>query len=450
MKERLFIVLSLVLIVGALVGLNAASYAPVEREPDNEARPNRSTYNAGASGTRAFYDFLRETNRPVARWQEKTSKLLDAGGANPKTFVIIGEPPRDFEKQEINDLLKWTAQGNKLVIISRDPKKELLPASGNWQPEIVKTSLEISADSSNVNEMTKDVTAARAVQPSVLTANVDSVLPSKFASSVNFKSLAEARADDANKDDAAQNDKSNFENYDYEAPEEYAMFAPVAHVSAAQNRTILADYNYGAGRIIVLTDPYIVSNGGIESVDNLRLATNIVTSGNGLIAFDEFHQGYGASGNSFLNFFAGTPLPAIALQIALLVALAVYTRGRRFARALPAPNPDRRSKLEYVQAMAELQRRTKAYDLALENIYGRVRRELARFAGVDGATESTILAARVAERSRLKKDDLIQLFKDCEDVIHGERTNDKIALSLAARLREIERELGFSRRTARL
>jgi hypothetical protein len=45
----------------------------------------------------------------------------------------------------------------------------------------------------------------------------------------------------------------------------------------------------------------------------------------------------------------------------------------RFARALPANEPNRLFKLEYVSAMAELQRRTKVYDLAIENIYNEFR-----------------------------------------------------------------------------
>ena len=476
MKERFLIIISLLLIFGALVGLNAASYAPTETAPDDEARPNRSTFNAGATGARAFYDFLRETDKLVSRWQEKPSALLAKNKNQPKTFVIIGEPPREFAKKDVDDLLMWTAQGGRLVIISRRPKSELLPISGGWQPEIVRVNqAEIAGDPTNASEMTKDVVAAKPVQPSVLTSSVNAILPSKFATVVNFKQTVTTVETQTTQTVTAikENSAADLEKSDEEGdffdeddpppsvpapkpsptiiggktePENYSMFAPVAHVRS-QDRTILADYGYGAGRIVVLTDPYIVSNGGIEQVDNLRLATNIVTGGdNGAIVFDEYHQGYGAGGNSLLNFFAGTPLPAIAAQFALLAMFVIYTRGRRFARALPLPNPDRRSKLEYVGAMAELQRRTKAFDLALENIYGRTRRDLARFAGVDNlSTSAEVLAARVAERSKLKKDDLANLFLACEDVIHGEQTSGKTALSLVARLREIERELGFKK-----
>ena len=39
--------------------------------------------------------------------------------------------------------------------------------------------------------------------------------------------------------------------------------APITHI-ADQNGALLVDYSYGLGRVVVLSDPYIVSNGGIQ------------------------------------------------------------------------------------------------------------------------------------------------------------------------------------------
>ena len=476
MRERLFIILSLVLIIIGLVGLNAASYAPIVKEPDTEEHANRSTYNGGATGTRALFEFLRETGKPVVRWQERTANLLDkTRSQTPKTFVIIGKPRREFEEPEYQKLLDWVSAGNRLVIINRESDAKLLPKSGDWQINMTGNLADAPhGDSSNVNELTKDVIAAKPIQTGILTVGVNSVMPSKFASSINLVHSPQQPA--AKESDGIVPDQSvtlktkqqtvaakpeDDEDYDKDdappppkpaAPKITVKAAPVTVYSASRSpvayltskdKNILVDYAYGAGRIVVLSDPYIVSNGGIGLVDNLKLSTNLFGN-DGLIAFDEYHQGFGASGNPLLNFFEGTPLPAIVAQLALLLVLGIYTKGRRFARPLPLPNPDRRSKLEYVGAMAELQRRTKAYDFAMENIYGRVRRNLARFAGVDNVSTSPhVLAARVAERSRLDKNELTNLLRDCEDIIHGEPVNGKQALSLVAKLRETEQKLGL-------
>ena len=123
-------------------------------------------------------------------------------------------------------------------------------------------------------------------------------------------------------------------------------------------------------------------------MDNAQLAINVVASREGIIAFDEYHQGYGADSNRFFRFFAGTPVIPVFIQLALLVGLIFFSQSRRFARAVPAPEPSRLSKLEYVSAMAELQQRTKGYDLAIENIYTDFRRRVSRLVGVDALKTS--------------------------------------------------------------
>jgi hypothetical protein len=70
MRQRLFIIITLVLVVIVLVALNAASYVRVEQVGDSEGRPDRSTFNSGATGTRALYDFLREAGYQVTRWRD--------------------------------------------------------------------------------------------------------------------------------------------------------------------------------------------------------------------------------------------------------------------------------------------------------------------------------------------------------------------------------------------
>ena len=65
-----------------------------------------------------------------------------------------------------------------------------------------------------------------------------------------------------------------------------------------------------------------------------KLAINLLAVSDGLIAFDEFHQGHGATQNAFVGYFAGTPVLAICGQIVFLILLMLWTRGRRFARPL--------------------------------------------------------------------------------------------------------------------
>ncbi|MEJ7710532.1 MAG: DUF4350 domain-containing protein [Pyrinomonadaceae bacterium] len=66
--------------------------------------------------------------------------------------------------------------------------------------------------------------------------------------------------------------------------------APVAHFSDDQG-ALLIDHAYGDGRVMLLSDPFILANNGIEREDNLQLALNMLGGRDNLIAFDEYHHG---------------------------------------------------------------------------------------------------------------------------------------------------------------
>ncbi|HEX7294858.1 MAG TPA: hypothetical protein VF251_03835, partial [Pyrinomonadaceae bacterium] len=261
--------------------------------------------------------------------------------------------------------------------------------------------------------------------------DIQAVLPSQFAGRVRITPTKPVALE---------------ENIDAPPPEMRISAAPVVHVADEQG-PLLVDYPHGDGRIIILSDPYIVANGGIELRDNLQLAVNTIASVGGLIAFDEYHQGRGVTRNALATYFAGTPVLPIAAQIVLLILLILWTRGRRFGRALPLAQIDRRSSLEFVASMAELQERSRAFDLAIENIYSRTRRVLARHAGVDYNSPRSLIATRVASRSSVDAHKLETLMRQCEETINGGATNWRQAIDLVRRLREVERTLGLGMRT---
>jgi len=509
-----------------LVVLNAASYVRVEQEAEMEFRPDRSTLNAGASGTRALYEFLEESGQRVMRWREPTAALTraaTAAGARPATFVVVGTTRLTFKEEEVQSLMAWVEAGGRLVVIDRTPHASLIE-SDEWRisPQTVALpETDVRAD--DADALTRDAKQLAPAQPTLLTRDVESVAPSRYASrlyasrkardesayeesggatptATNTPAVIEQAtpatdetADDAatesdqGDDDAAAAESNqntsdettesnqntsdaatqNNENVSDAATDDEAANAPQA--SAAGNETqadapasqadapvfhvsdergaLLVDFARGAGRIVVLSDPFIVANRGISRADNLQLAANIIAgTRGGLIAFDEYHQGRGATRNQFAAYFAGTPVLAMCAQLFLIAAAVVWTRGRRFARPLPAPRVDRRSKLEFVASMAELQQRARAFDLAVENVYGRTRRALARYGGTDVSAPRAQIAAAVAARSGKSKEEIEALMRECEDIIEGSPTSARRTLALVASLRELERTLGIRMR----
>jgi hypothetical protein len=485
MRQRLAIIVTIAVVLLLLVALNAASYVSETSGPDSEFNPDRSTYNAGATGTRALYDLLAESGHKVMRWREQPVALLgQSANQSPATFVVVGKTREPFEGDEAETVLKWVERGGRLVVIDRRPDVRLLPPSENWR--ISTDARELPRQDVNparTEQMTAGVALVRASQPSALTRNVETVMPSRYAGTINISEVnlpaaaaasAEAGPSPPPAAAEAQDDvviAERDENYTppsfpSDAEEEAASPpppaaaapevpdraltspAPVTHLENFKG-AILVDYPHGAGRIIILSDPYLVANGGIRQADNLRLATNVIAGSGGLIAFDEYHQARAAAGNHLLAYFAGTPVLWMLAQGALVVLAVMWTRGRRFARALPLPFVDRRSSLEFVASMAELQQRARAYDLAIENIYTRLRRVLVRYAGLSHNSPRPEIAARAAARSQGKilPAELESLMRECEEAIQGEPVDGKKALELVTRLREVERALGLRTRS---
>jgi hypothetical protein len=465
MRQRLTIILTFIVIIGVLVVVNTISYVKQEKLQDSELFPNRSTYHSGPTGTRALHDFMSESGYKVIRWREAPEKLLGQAGNNIATFVVIGPTQLPFSEEQVKALHEWVNRGGCFVLITREAELTHGAPPGGWT--ISSRTFDFpnfETDPANGTQMTENVTALKPVQPTSLTHGVASVLPSRFAARLTLTpaepappATAETAPTVTPGETAPVEEDEWYEEEETaeqppppaiapEASAEQESSAPVVHV-ADKNGALLVDYTYGLGRIVVLSDPYIVTNAGIRSNDNLQLAINTLTMYEGLIAFDEYHQGRGVTRNAFASYFAGTPVLAIAGQIVLLILLLLWTNGRRFARPLPLPQVDRRSSLEFVASMAELQERSRAFDLAIENIYARTRRVLARYAGLNYNSSRSEIASSIASRANIDAHQLETLMRRCEDTINGEPITWRQAIDLVRRLREVERKLGLRMRS---
>jgi hypothetical protein len=96
--------------------------------------------------------------------------------------------------------------------------------------------------------------------------------------------------------------------------------------------------------------------------------------------------------------------------------------------------------------MAELQSRSRAFDLAIENIYTEFRRRAARLFALDmQQATSDNLASRIAARTGLDDRRVYDTLYSCEEIIRGEPTNKREIVRLTDELRSIEKKLGIGR-----
>ncbi|HVG20335.1 MAG TPA: DUF4350 domain-containing protein [Blastocatellia bacterium] len=390
MKSNASAILLVVALFAVLVALNFIFFVDTREANEDEKSADRSSYRTTPYGTHAFYALLEESNYPVTRLEKPFTAMTERDEVG--TLVIISLPDTNNpDEEEFQSLNKWVESGGLLVIIDREIRLNFGEASATTQPGNPKSGV-------------------RPLQPTLYTRGVEYIKTSEYATRVSLDSRA-----------------------------------AVYHIGDEQG-ALLADAKVGEGRVVLLTDPYVVANNGIKDADNVILALNLFADRpQGKIAFDEYHHGYGAAttGGGVMSYFRGTPVPWMMAQAGLIAALVVYTYGRRFARPIPLRRERRTTNLEFVSSMANITRLARASDLAIQNIYSEFRKRLCRFGALPAKVDNAKLAARAASRAKIDEGELARLLARCEEVARGEEVGDAELLRLVTRIREIEFQIGL-------
>lgn len=384
---------SAILLIGALflvlVALNFVFFVDKRATgEEDELQADRSSYRSTPYGTLALYTLLEESHYTVTRFEKPFTELKDH---EPGTLLVIAPPDNHSpDEKEFEAVTKWVEAGGLLIVIDRE--------------------IDVSVgDAAISTEHAQQKSAVHPLQPTPFTRGVERVTLSEYATRVTIDSRS-----------------------------------ATYHIGDDQ-AAIVADARVGKGRVVLLTDPYVVANNGISQGDNVILALNLLSERPaGTIAFDEYHHGYGASttGEGLMSYFRGTPVPWMMVQAALVAVLVVYSRGRRFGRPLPLKRERRTTNLEFVSSMANITRLARASDLAMENIYAEFRKRLCRFGGVPSRVSNEKLSVAVARRSKLDARELGTLLARCEEISKGEQVSESELLKLVTRIREIESLLG--------
>ncbi len=462
MRRYLSLILTFGLVLLVLIGLSAAGSLEFDRKDENELAPVRSSYNPGPTGTRALYQLLEETGYPVARWRERFGELKrKADGA---LLILVGPfaAADELEEAEVQALQEWLNAGGRALVISREPAEQFGDYTISAQmPD--KLPAATAPPEQIVNAKSDELIA----QPTELTRDLQGLALSEFAARLKFHALVreEKLSVTAQKDtppppapvkSPAPTAKNEAESEDEKIAEKRKaeiealhfsdkLRAPVIHLGDKDGAR-LADFNYGAGRVVFLSDPFVIANHGLARGANLQLALNLV---NALrregkpILFDEYHHGYHSEENALVRYFSGTPFWWVLGQLLLLGLLLVYSYGKRFARPLPLPQVDRHSPLEFVGSMANLQQTAQARDLAIENIYPRFKTRLCRRLGLPGKAGPTEIAAAMRERPQFAAvaNELELALRESEYVLQGDRISDQRLVELVATMRRVGAEL---------
>jgi hypothetical protein len=452
MRHYLGIIIASLIVIGVLIALSAAGKIELDRPTESEMLPVRSSYSTGATGTRAFYQLLEESGRPVARWRESYLSLdKEAGDA---LIVAVGpfQFDRSLPREEAEALKDFIVSGGNALIISRYPDRQF----GDPITHSISIGSRITAENPPWNATPEMLVDSRSneliVQPTELTKNLGKLALSQLAARMTFKSPGKVSSPPPQAKGESSATESTPTDVKRATRGEIKPLvkpdAPVIHLGDSDG-AVLADFEYGDGRVVFLTDPFVIANNGIARGSNLRLALNLIDSlGAGRdgaarrIYFDEYHHGYRSEDNPLVNYFRGTPMVWLIVQGLLLSLLIVYTYGKRFARPLPLPAADRHSPLEFVSSMANLQQVAKARDLAIENIFPRFKAQLCRRLGLSSrAQPEEIIASLRRRRLPVPESELRQALSESELILKGEELDDAHLVKIVARMRHIMTQL---------
>jgi hypothetical protein len=261
-----------------------------------------STYDTGPNGYRALYEVLGQAGVPVRRF-ERALGTLDP---SVRTLVITGyenDPAaKPMDEPDAAVLRRFVERGGRLVAIDAE-----------------------FAGSADV---------APAVATTVRNGGGDAIVLAR-----NRYTAGVARVS---------------------GPIEWTF--PFRHprgIPLLANRHGLAAvlYRLGRGEVVAITAPAIFGNRALLDAGNLRFAYNAVAGG-GDVAFDEYVHGYEDSP----TLWSALPpaVRAAAAMVCVAVLLALVGANVPFAPPYLPNAPDERDSTDYITAMADLMRRSRA------------------------------------------------------------------------------------------
>jgi hypothetical protein len=205
----------------------------------------------------------------------------------------------------------------------------------------------------------------------------------------------------------------------------------VVVLRGGSGRPIGVEELVGRGRVITLTDPLPLCNGYLESADNGRLASDLISlaGADGSVAFDEYHHVVPGPASPVTSWLSTSWGVALAWAAALLF-VGLLLRGRAFGPRLDRPGGGDRSSAEYVAAVGHLLRRSRAVAVTGEVLRDASRRSIARRYGIGGT--GAAFERFLSQRAPQEADELAAAEAQLEAA-----TREEELLAAARRLRTV-------------
>jgi len=115
---------------------------------------------------------------------------------------------------------------------------------------------------------------------------------------------------------------------------------------------------HGAGRVLVVPDPSLLTHRGLLRQDNVLFLHNVAAldARPGRVYFDEYHHGLPSGGGAW-GYLRYHDQQGSALQLLLVAAIGIWGVGVRLGPAVPVPRETRADAVAYASAVARIYQR---------------------------------------------------------------------------------------------
>jgi hypothetical protein len=188
----------------------------------------------------------------------------------------------------------------------------------------------------------------------------------------------------------------------------------------------------GAGRVVVVSDPTMLTRRGLLREDNAVFLADVAARGarDGVVYFDEYHHGFRSAGGfwGYLNHYGQQTL---FVPLFLALGAAAWSAGVRLGPAVPTPPAAGADAVDYASALALLYRRAGVRRLPARTLARGFVEALTRHLRLRrNALPAEILAAWRRLAPAASADRLQQLLRGVGELRKGEASGREL-LSLA-------------------
>jgi hypothetical protein len=375
------------LIIGLTYGGFAmiAYHALVKRAEAGKGMPAYSIYSRDGDGLMELTRLLSKLGyeavpitRPIQQTRARGLLIL----AEPQgTALLPGEPP-DLPEADVRGLLQWVRQGNTLLVCGR-----------------------------HMNSLHRELHATVVTDDPVWEEDSlqDAILGEAGGYTNNLEHLVIQGNDSV----------------------EASAGLPLWWVGDRPGSVLL---RHGQGRVLLISDPSLLTLPGLRRGDNVLLAVNVAAmhARDRRVYFDEYHHGL-HSGGGFWGYLRYHDEQWILGAVLLVIAIAAWSAAVRLGKPVSRRSESRADAVDYASAVARIYQRAGAHRLLGQALGRDFQKFLVRHLGLrPKALPVDILAAwssKMADRkSKPGSDRLAELLRGVTE-LRKENVNDRRLLS---------------------